>query len=621
MPTTKRLRLLVSTFILLLTSSVAFPENPADLDYHVRFTKDPATYRPGELIQFELSYSSKSGERYQGTWSTPNPNFGNVTLHLEPQGGTPKDAFVDLSKLYSAGGQGGSFLSGVGLVSVAPVVQRGELTGWFRFVKPGRYSLRVTSMEVSRVKRTDEGGGFEPLTLESNAIAFTIEAPDSAWETQELANILQDLRSDPRTAYQACTRLAALDTPASAREIASLYLSGAEPFPYEEALRHSRQLATIIPELEKALIDPARTAPSGMVHLLAELKTRELLGDGPEPHRAEVQERNFAHYNAQLLATLPQRGGPQRAAALYDIWLSTEWAPNATADQSVSLDRLRNEVLASASELSSNRQLQFLASAWGKMPSDAMLPLVRLMAPNNPEAFKKLCESAPEECVRLAVSQVQDPKQNVPPFEILYLPESPQPNLDDFLRHRLKSGDATPLSAALILRLGSTGLHDTVVEFLDKPEPNQNLGCDSRSYLLGYLYRVAPKDAKKRFTTACAAQAFRVFHNEAATDRFLDAARDNLGSPDSSASGYAALFLSFHGPASSLEPIQARLDKLHYSTSHTPQAFEELEMLLAGALMQSGNWKLTTSEIATLRASCTTDGCRAIADGKMSLGL
>ena len=615
MPTTKRFRLLVATFILLLTSSSAFSENPADLDYHIRFTKDPATYRPGELIPFELSYSSKSGERYQGTWSTPSPIFGNVTLHLDPQDNTSKDAFIDLSKIYALEGSAGSILSGMGPVTAAPVTQLGELTGWFRFVKPGRYSLRITSMAVSRVKAIAEGSGFDPLTLESNAIALTIEAPDSAWETQELANILQDLRSDPRTSYQECTRLAALDTPASAREIVNLYLSGAEPFPYDQALRHSRQFATIIPELEKALVDPARTAPSGIGRLLAELKTRELLGDGPEPHRAEVQERNFAHYNAQLLATLPRRGGPERAAALYEIWLNTEWAPNAT------LGRLRAEVLASATELSPNRQLQLLALAWEKMPHDALLPLVRLMAPNSPDAFKRLCEAAPEECTKLIITQVQDPKQNVPPFVILYLPESPQPKLDEFLRQRLTGGEATQQSAALILRLGSTGLHDTVVEFLDKPEPDQNLTCDSRSYLLGYLYRTAPKDARKRFNDTCGSEAFRFFHNEPSTDRFVDTAVGALNSANTQASGYAAMFLSFHGPASSSERIGARLDALRRDTSQPRPAAAELEKLLVSALMNAKNWKLAESEIATLRAGCMTDECRTIADRKMSMGL
>jgi hypothetical protein len=45
------------------------------------------------------------------------------------------------------------------------------------------------------------------------------------------------------------------------------------------------------------------------------------------------------------------------------------------------------------------------------------------------------------------------------------------------------------------------------------------------------------------------------------------------------------------------------------------------ELSLASALSHASNWKLTPSEHDHLRDGCLTEQCRAIADGKMWLGL
>lgn len=652
---------LIGACLLLTVASSAFAQNPSDLDFHMRLLKEPPTYRPGELIPFELSFTSSSDHKYEGSWTNPRPNLGIVSLYLDSQAGTPPDAFVDLVNSFPRG-FGGSILSTLGFASQAPVVLPGELTEWFRFVKPGAYSLRVNTTQISRIKTAAEGGGVEPLTLQSNSVTFNIEPRDSAWEANEISAILRELRDKPHTAQQACSRLAAIDSPSSARELTALYLGSGDGSPEEAAfsrsLSDSRQLSAILPELERALVDPARTPPSSITRFLAELKMRDELGDPPNrasgsdpahaeelqkilAHRVEVESRNVSRYTAQLLAMLPQRGAPERAAAVYQAWASAESTDNAGNNSSATLDRLRLEVLAVAPELTPNRQLQLLTTAWQKMPRQAVLSLVRLMAPNYPDALKDLCEEAPWDCAALIVAQIQAPNSSIAPYVIRCAPESSRPELDELLKRRL-TDDALQSAphqqaqtAAIILRLGSPNLHDPVLAFLDNSKLKREYGCDTLAYLLGYLFRVSPKDAAERFSHSCAWQVFRTFDTEPFPDRFIDAARRALTSSETRESGYAALFLASHGPSESSELIRTRLALLRRQwrgregetgggriTEQTVATRAgELEKLLVSALANAKNWKLAENEIANVRAGCMTEECRDIADRKKLYGL
>src|SRR5579872_5363035 len=178
---------IISPFLWVVGALSLRAQNPEDIDFALRLTNGSAVYHMGEPVEFEISYFSRTEKKYRGSWTNPSPYLDVVTLHLNPIAGA-----VDLRRLHP-NGFAGSILSGNGYLGRDPVTHKANLAEWFRFQKPGHYTLSVTSRQVSRVKRTDEGGREEQITLESNVVGFVILPHDPTWESQELWSILQAL--------------------------------------------------------------------------------------------------------------------------------------------------------------------------------------------------------------------------------------------------------------------------------------------------------------------------------------------------------------------------------------------------------------------------------------------
>jgi len=197
-------RILVFGIALLLRSVHPLgAANPEDIEFRVRLVKDTHTYRMGESIELEIVYSSQSDKKYQRHSTS---SLKNVSIRL-----MPSDGVIDLRLLRFEGGWAGSIIGGSGYLGPQPVTQQLDLCAWYRFYKPGHYSILITSREVSRLKSAEEGGGEEHLTLESPAVEFDILPPDPAWAAAELSNIEHALKTAeaPGESARAVGRLAA----------------------------------------------------------------------------------------------------------------------------------------------------------------------------------------------------------------------------------------------------------------------------------------------------------------------------------------------------------------------------------------------------------------------------
>ena len=641
--------------------------NPDDIEFRARLVKDTHVYHMGESIKIEISYSSQVERKYYGSFSGPSPYDEAVTPHI-----TPMDGILDLRTLRE-GGWAGSLLGGLGYVAQQPLTQQLDLCEWYRFQKPGFYSVTFTSAEVSRVKSAEQGGGLEHLTLESNPVDFEILPADPAWDAAELSTIEQELNSTTNAGErgQALQRLARLDTPASVRLMVQLYMAntnGGEDWVFDLGLRESSQVDIIIPLLRTALSDPATNVPSGLPQLLADLETRKEVGvtpsypndpadqqkwDEESKERSKVHDKYVAQANALLAASVEKRFGPQRATAIYQMCYDAVQL-NGTKPSPETLSRLQSNVLAVANDLDRGRQVQFVVLAWQTMPHEQLLPLIRKLAQEslkqprgyvdyNP--FELWCEGWPDECDTAILEDVIDTNAKMDKNVILMMSEAEHPELDAMLEAQLRDPaimqDYFQLqrTAAVVLRAGSRKLVPAVDTFFD------SRGCAGETWgdLLGYLFRVAPEDAAKRLAAelldkndSCGSEVLRTLHSLHPSNDIIPIAIKALDSANLTDAQSAALYLGEHGPASAEDALWRRLEELWDAwqgrSSELPDEFMPpssdakalaamLERALASALAHAANWKLDPAELDRLRSGCLTQTCRDIADGKLYLNL
>ena len=646
--------------------------NPEDIEFRVRLAKDTHAYHMGESIELEIIYSSQSEKKYQRN-STSSPE--NVNLRL-----TPSDGVVDPRLLRWEGGWAGSILGGMGYLGSQPVAQQLDLCAWYRFYRPGHYSLIITSKEVSRLKNAEEGGGLENLTLESPPVEFDILPADPAWAAGELSNIEQALKvaEAPGESARALGRLALLDTPASVQKLLQLYFAQSDVAPewlISSDLRESSQIDIIIPSLETALSDPTATIPSTLPGLLASLQTRKQLGmpvaypDNPakqqewtekSKERSEVYAKYFARANALLIASIDRRIGRPRATAIYQTWSDAEFQNRTKPVPPEVLSKLRLNVLAVENDLDRAQQLQFVVLAWQTMLHEQLLPMIRKLATDsnthgatypNYDAFKLWCEGWPDDCNAAILSDVLGSGVKTEKNIILLMSEAEHPELDKMLEAQLHDpamlldSAHSQRIAALILRAGSHGVASSVDALLDQFSGKPGCAGEIRGYLLGYLFRLATEDAGKRLAAelqnkngSCGYEVLRTLGVARYSDDLIPIATKALDSPNLVSANAAALFLGEHGPASVENILWRRLEELwrawhdrspELQSSQLPMGFGDdireqtagLERALASALSHATNWKLSPARIERLLSECLTEPCRNIAAGKMFLSL
>jgi hypothetical protein len=273
------------------------------------------------------------------------------------------------------------------------------------------------------------------------------------------------------------------------------------------------------------------------------------------------------------------------------------------------------------------------------------------------EGYKFWCEGWPQECSSAILSDAIHPGTPTSKNAVFLMAESEHPELDETLRGQLKDPGMlqdsweSQRTAAIILRAGSRKLRPAVDEFLDKYVAKPRYGCEIESYLIGYLFRTAVAEGTKRFAEEtgsgnhpCASQLLRILDTVRYSDELIPLAAKVLDSGDLGSAGMAATFLGFRGPATVELALWQRLETLREEwreraaelrgadtgileggvREQAPQLERartvQLEQALVSALVRGANWKLSPGEQERLQEGCLTEGCRDIAEGKMSFG-
>jgi hypothetical protein len=649
--------------------------NPSDVDFQARLVSDSHAFHTGEPIQIEISYSSDAEKKYRISRVNPNPNLGGVIPHL-----SSAEGITDLSVLLRdpEGGFGGSFISGgPEYLLIKPVTQVLDLSAWYRFQKPGHYSLEVSSNSVWRMKSVEEGGTRESIELNSNAVEFEILPHSDEWDAAELAEIEQTLNTAkfPGERLAPIQRMAYLDTPAAIGKVVTLFLktsNDSEGWLIYSGLRESSQSDLIIQFLLAALNDATVSIPPLLPQLLSELQTRKELGvQGPAPtdpaqktvwdqklkERYKIRDGYLARDNAQLLASIQLRTGPQRAMAIYQAWSDAERLNVSAPQPSNVLSQLRQEALNVQHELQPYQRLELVRSSLQVFPQDQLLPIIRDLtrdtSPNNSgivfSAFELWCKNWQASCNMEILHRAGDPATKLSKLEFLMLSESEHTELDALIQEKLsdlnalKSGLPFNNLSTLVFRVGSKNLVPTVDGVLDIYATTERRDCEAQAYFIGYLFRFNQKDASSRLSAMiqnpsdqCGASALGFLGQAGVSDALLPIAMQGLNSPNFASAAPSAIFIATHAPDSAKAALWQRLDALHrdwrdraaqlqsssYSWGSSPQEQAAmLELQLASAIANAANWKLSDSERASLRDGCLTDQCRNVADGKIRYGM
>ena len=112
----------------------------------------------------------------------------------------------------------------IGVLGEKPFVVKLDLNEWFRFEKPGIYTLSVRSRRVSDdAKATATMPSVVPV--ESNTVSFEILPRDLDWEATELSAALQilDSKRSDRDRQNGCRMLRFLGTDAAVDEMIKRY--------------------------------------------------------------------------------------------------------------------------------------------------------------------------------------------------------------------------------------------------------------------------------------------------------------------------------------------------------------------------------------------------------------
>ena len=143
----------------------------------LRLTDHRRRFRPGEIIRFELEFTSATAGRFTVDGATYDRS-GRLTIDDFVIDRIDEVSDPMLDYYASSGGYIGGGLRGIGVLGEKPFTVKLELNEWFRFDSPGIYTLAVKSGRV-----TDES--VRPsvvIPVESNPVSFEILPRSADWE-------------------------------------------------------------------------------------------------------------------------------------------------------------------------------------------------------------------------------------------------------------------------------------------------------------------------------------------------------------------------------------------------------------------------------------------------------
>ncbi len=642
----------------------AASKNPPGVSFVVRLKGGQTRFRQGELIPLELAFASSLPDTYHLD-SAAYDRSGRLEIddfHLDPEGGT-SDPLYDY--FHFDGGFAGGGLRGNPVLKAEPYVVEADLNEWYRFDRPGRYRLYVTSRRVGRGRLGGEGG---PLTVTSNAIEFEVVPADPSWSKQTSVQAASVLDSRDRNADRrsACRVLRFLGTEEAVRELVKRLdgrdASGCE-FEYDLGLRSTPHRALAVAEMERQLGAPEQPVTTEFINVLAFLSfmQQNVAPLPPYPEQGDedavklwrnAHDRHWAVYNEtvkryaeRLAAVVFAKEKAARAVSLETL-ISLHPSPalsGKTPEETQAENALKGALVSAFEDLPADAQGRFLEHEWSRVASPEMLPVLRRIYRNPSKennmlsglALRRIYELSPDEGRRLILEEMRRPLTQVRMNVLGMLPDESLPEVDSLVAERI---GADAFDADLLLPLAERYATAAVSPQLKSAYEKQlgRMACAPQSALLAYFLRVEPAYGAELVEKALASRketgCYRFLLTSVAglhMSRELQAvAVASLDDPALTAD--AAEMLGSYGSAETRDALLRRFESWHeewagrekelsaQNESDPMAAQSRAEAALFHALANAPAWLADKELLEKIRPLCVTKIC--LGEAQTALG-
>jgi hypothetical protein len=539
----------------------------------------------------------------------------------------------------------GGGIRGIGVLGEKPFTVKLELNEWFRFDKPGTYTLNVKSRRV-----TDESvGPHTVISVESNTVSFEILPRDATWEASELetARRIVDAKRPPLGARAGCRMMRFLGTEAAAMEMIRRYGADTDQgcdFEYIVGLFSAANREAVVRAMEAGLRAGDQPMTASYLRTLSTLsvylqhpefrpeQTREtkgrLVAGGELSRRSDLIDAALSGYGDILTAAMPDKSDRARAITLAEAQTLVPRQPSVRSVTS------RDQLAGAFLDLPVERQANLLEYQWRTVAGPAMLPALRRLvdapptnSPSLPDlALRRLAQLAPAEARPLILREIQSPRRGATLKTLGSLSDAELPDLDDALAANFEASNSE-IHAALVQRYATRKIAPRILASAD--DKIGRMACSQQTSILAYFLRideVTGASLLDRAMTSRTTGCWR-FLNQIADLRMTPVVQSraiaDLDNPDPDVVIAAIQTLGQHGSAAAREPLHAAFQRWHATwagreaeleLSHAAERPNARQPMVEDAFRQAigagQGWRTRASELHQLQPLCVTDNCR-----------
>lgn len=556
----------------------------------LRISTKSTTFRQGEVIPIQLSFTSPLPNRYQINLArydrSGRMSYEQFVIH--PTEGTedPLSLYFDSIDGFMGGG-----LTTFKFLSSIPTNISLNLNEWVTFDKPGNYELKVVSR---RVDDTQAGGDpyRNTVYLESNSIDLRIVRASPAWQQQQLANILSALGQgrqsenyDPKENYwQALTALRYLGTEAAARALARRLRSDNNNVDFNcmFGLIGSPSRAAGLDEMDNLLEDPDFPVSSIFLSTMAILPLDS--SDSPQSLRHQ-REQSLAALYQRLASAIANKQGKALAVSL-----NTLMGSGTTSLSAQQTRQLVPELIKSFRLLPLSEQAQWLQYRWDEIKDPSWIPLLREAAlryqdfpePREMHAYESLQVSGaalvrwyeldPTEARGAVIAEITRPKPRYNANILGILADQTLPGASQVIAQNFLSTDDFEIESNLASLLFRYADRSVMPEVLAKAgELVGDWACEPQNETLAYVLKFDPADARPLIEraieargpghSACRHMVFTDIGKLQPSPILEELAVASLNDPDPQVAMDAATYLGEHGSATAEQALWTRYEQ------------------------------------------------------------